>query len=678
MGRKGGRGRGGGRAKGTRKPRPLVTGIVRLYRSGMADLECAEGTFPIARGGLNEAMGGDEVQASLVERRGRGKVAIVRSVTTRATTSFLGTYAQAGPLGAVTPLDARVRNDFFVVPEDESPNRLGVAEGDLVRCRVVSYPTRYSAGIVTLEERVGEAAGLDLAMESVVASFGLPGDFPVSCLDQVAGLADDVEGALEGQPWRLDLRDRLAVTVDPADARDFDDAVAARRVEGGFELDVHIADVTHYLPWGSPADCEARRRTCSAYLADRVIPMLPERLCNDLCSLVPGQDRLAMSVMVRLDERGEVRGVDMAPSAIRSKARLDYDTVQALLEGRAGEGSLACVGARQEDVAECLRTLDQVAGLRRDLRRQRGAIDFETREAKVVLDEGGRPAGVRVRERNRATSLVEEAMLLANECVAAELASHDLPAAYRVHERPAPDDLKATLPVLRELGLVGPGMADRLVAGDSFAIQEVLGAAQGTPGEFMVSSVLLRAQRRAVYLPHNEGHYALGARAYCHFTSPIRRYPDVLVHRALKALLTGQPQWPQRREAEAALPQLCRTCSDLERVADAAARASQKVKMAELYEGRLGEEAWGTVVGVERFGLFVELDETCAEGLLPTRSLGEGWCAFDEARMTLTGEASGRTWRPGQRLRVRVVAADPAQGHIDLAPAWRVAPAGEG
>lgn len=259
-------------------------------------------------------------------------------------------------------------------------------------------------------------------------------------------------------------------------------------------------------------------------------------------------------------------------------------------------------------------------------------------------------------------------MLLANECVAERLAQRDAPAAYRVHERPVPEDLRTTLPPLRELGLVDDGeTASGLLAGDPFALQRVLERARGTDGEQLASALLLRAQRRAVYLPVNEGHYALGAPAYCHFTSPIRRYPDVLVHRALKALLDGRIEGREMRAQATALPQLCRTCSERERAADAASRASQRIKMAELLSGHVGERFSGVVSGCERFGLFVTLDETHAEGLVPVRALGGEWFAYDDARMTLTGEESGETWGLGRRVLVEVTGTDVPRGQIDLA-----------
>ena len=457
------------------------------------------------------------------------------------------------------------------------------------------------------------------------------------------------------------------MTIDPADARDFDDAVGARRLrDGGFELDVHIADVTHYLPWESSMDLDARARTCSVYLVDRVIPMLPERLCNDVCSLRPQEDRLAMTVRMRLDARGHVTGYDAMASAVRSNARLCYDEVDALLSGRSTAADLPADPAEKDQLAEMLRVLDQVRELRERVRAERGAIDFETREAKVALDADGHPTGVTVRQRSRATGLVEEAMLLANECVAKILADAEVPAAFRVHERPSAEDLRRTILPLDEMGLLEEGDAAALLAGDPFAISRVLERARGTSGEYLASALLLRAQRRATYLPHNEGHYALGASAYCHFTSPIRRYPDDVVHRALKAHLAGKDGGREQRAVERVLPQLCEACSSMERTADAAARDSQKVKMAELYEGRVGQVERGVVSGCERFGAFVSLDETCAEGLLPVRALGHEWYSYDEDRMALVGESTGTVWRLGQRVEVEVAGVDVARGQIDF------------
>lgn len=648
------------------RPRPrTVAGTLHVSRPGSAYVETPEGSFDLVRHGQREAMNGDEVEVALVQKRGSTPRAVVRSVLARETETFLGVFSQAGPLGAVRPLDTRLGHDFFVVPEDPSPARLGVAEGDIVFARITEYPTRSSAAVVTLERRAGSADELDLNIERVVASYGLPGPFSPAVLEQAEKIAADVDGALARDPSRRDLRNLLCMTIDPVDARDFDDAVSARRLpDGGFELGVHIADVTHYVTPGTPIDNEAVRRTCSAYLVDRVIPMLPERLSNDVCSLRPEEDRLAMSVRMRLDAHGNVVATSMAKSAIRSSARLDYDTVDAFLEGTAD--APAPTPATTPQIAELLRTLDEIRGLREQIRRERGAVDFETVETRVTLDGSGAPTGVSVRRRTRATGLIEEAMLLANECVATRLAEREAPAAYRVHERPAPEDLRATVQPLRELGLLDAQTTQDLLAGDPFAIQRVLEKSRGSAGEQLASALLLRAQRRAVYLPVNEGHYALGAAAYCHFTSPIRRYPDVLVHRALKALLDGHLGGREMRAQETALPQFCRTCSECERAADAAARASQRIKMAEFFSARIGERFDGMVTGCERFGLFVTLDETCAEGLVPTRSIGSEWFSYDEKRMALTGEESGEVWGLGRRVRVEVSGVDVARGQIDF------------
>lgn len=651
------------------KAKALVEGTLRVVRPGVAQVETPEGTFAVARRGIREGMNGDEVQVSLVPMHGRGgeRVAYVQCVLSRSTTKVVGTYGKADPLGVVSPLDARMAHDFFVLPEDTSAQRLGVEEGDVVVASILEYPTRQSAGVATIDRLLGSTDELDLNVEAIIASFGLATDFSDAALQEAQNVSLDVEKALLDDGMRRDLRNELCFTIDPVDARDYDDAVSATKLKNGnLRLFVHIADVTHYVGWSSSMDTEARQRTCSVYLVDRVIPMLPEHICNDVCSLRAGEDRLAVTACMDLSPSGAVLGFDVYPSAIRSSGRLTYDEVDQLLDG--GQASaLSCDGSRAEDVAACLRLLDQIATLRRRVRYGRGAIDFATVESKVVLDEAGHPVDVMVRKRTRATSLVEEAMLLANECVAKLLSEHDVPTAYRVHERPLSEDLAGCVPVLRELDLLEGSDAQRLVLADPFVVQEVLARAEGTGASRLVNTMLLRAQTRAVYQPHNEGHYALGASAYCHFTSPIRRYPDMLVHRALMWLLRGRLPSKEHAEMERMLPQLCRTCSDRERVAESADRASQRVKMAEYYGERIGLRCSGVVVGCESFGLFVMIDDTCAEGFLPVRSLGEEWFVHDAEHLRLVGESTGRTWGVGQRVVVEIAGVEVARGRIDLA-----------
>lgn len=650
-----------------RKARPTLTGTIRIARPGSASVETPEGVFPIARGGIHEAMDGDEVQVVLVGQGSEARKAVVQGVLQRSISTFLGTYEIAEPLGVVVPLDPRLKHDFFVLPEDESPHRNEVADGDIVSARILQYPSRNVAGVATIDRRVGTPAELDMSIETIIASHGIVTEFPQSVLDEARELKVDVAQAFEEHPSRRDLRDRCTFTIDPADARDFDDALDCCRLpDGGFEIGVHIADVTHYVAWGSSIDLEARLRTCSTYLVDRVIPMLPERLCNDVCSLKPAEDRLCMTVLIRLDENAKVISHEAFRSVIHSHARLNYDEVDQLLEGTLPEESLTVSEGSPHEVAEAIRSLDEFAHLRALVRERRGAIDFETSEAKVILDHMGRPVDVRVRKKTRGTSLVEEAMLLANECVARTLVNAGIGAAFRVHERPSPESLAETVPILRELGIVQGKEVDRLIAGEPEAIRGALQKADGTNNEYLVNALLLRAQKRAIYLPHNDGHYALGAKAYCHFTSPIRRYPDVIVHRALKAVIDGQKGSPEQRSIGKLLSQLCRTCSDQERVADTASRDSQKAKMAELYSGRIGERYSGIVVGCERYGLFVMLDDTCAEGLLPTRALGEEWFTYDATRMALIGENTGRVWRLGQRVAVQIEGTNPSLGQIDF------------
>lgn len=670
---------------------PGLTGTVRVY-DARAEVETAEGVYRLGSRSMREAMPGDRVYVSLHRGKGGARRAVVEHVIDRAVAAIVGVFEPAGPLGAVRPLDARIKQDFFVLPADDSPRRLGVEPGDIVSARIVDYPSRTESGVVTLERRIGDANEPSLGIECVMARYGLVDGYPQAAVDEAASLAVDVEGAL-ADPLRHDIRDRFAITIDPVDARDFDDAISvARTVRGGWMLGVHIADVSHYVDWESAIDLEARRRSTSVYLADRVLPMLPERLCNDLCSLRPDEDRLAFTVDIELDAQGRVRTYEPYPSVIRSRVRMDYGAADALLregepDGAAldaaarGRAELAVEAARANgvDLRAFLRNADALARVRREIRRKRGSIDFDTPEVHVLLDEAGMPVDIVTRERTAATSLVEEAMLLANECVAEFLADRDLVSAYRVHEDPSPDSLASAAKTLTELGAVEGGLAAGIMLGDPRAINAAVEDAAGTAFAPQVNALLLRAQQRAVYKSHNEGHYALGARAYCHFTSPIRRYPDLIAHRVLKVALAkhelGKKEALIRaprltgkgpQALEAICPRLCRQASDNERATDAAANASQKVKVAQLYASRIGERDTGTVSWISDLGAFVRLDATGAEGLVRMNALGAEWWDFDDVRLTLTGESTGTRVGLGCRVVVEVASVNVLRGHLDL------------
>lgn len=670
---------------------PGLTGTVRVY-DARAEVETAEGVYRLGSRSMREAMPGDRVYVSLHRGKGGARRAVVEHVIDRAVAAIVGVFEPAGPLGAVRPLDTRIKQDFFVLPADDSPRRLGVEPGDIVSARIVDYPSRTESGVVTLERRIGDANEPSLGIECVMARYGLVDGYPQAAVDEAASLAVDVEGAL-ADPLRRDIRDRFVITIDPVDARDFDDAISvARTVRGGWMLGVHIADVSHYVDWESAIDLEARRRSTSVYLADRVLPMLPERLCNDLCSLRPDEDRLAFTVDIELDAQGRVRTYEPYPSVIRSGVRMDYGAADALLregepDGAAldaaarGRAELAVEAARANgvDLRAFLRNADALARARREIRRKRGSIDFDKPEVHVLLDEAGMPVDIVTRERTAATSLVEEAMLLANECVAEFLADRDLVSAYRVHEDPSPDSLASAAKTLTELGAVEGGLAAGIMLGDPRAINAAVEDTAGTAFAPQVNALLLRAQQRAVYKSHNEGHYALGARAYCHFTSPIRRYPDLIAHRVLKVALAkhelGKKEALVRaprltgkgpQALEAICPQLCRQASDNERAADAAANASQKVKVAQLYASRIGERDTGTVSWISDLGAFVRLDATGAEGLIRMNALGTEWWDFDDVRLTLTGDSTGTRVGLGCRVVVEVASVNVLRGHLDL------------
>ena len=409
---------------------------------------------------------------------------------------------------------------------------------------------------------------------------------------------------------------------------------------------MHIADVAHYVPWNSSLDLDARRRATSVYLVDRVIPMLPDELSGDLCSLKPDEVRRTMTADLYLDDRARLVAYDLYPALIRSHARLSYEEAQALLD--------RCHPERSAEGAES-----------KDLVRRDG-LDFDSVEARVVLDEEGSPTGIDLRVKTDATSLIEEAMILANETVAKHLRDAKFPSLYRVHEQPSADSLAALVPVFQDFAWFRDIDQADFIAGDAHVVQRVLEASAERPEGELVSTLLLRSMKRAVYRPDCAAHYGLASGAYTHFTSPIRRYPDLVVHRMLKALIGGRPE--KFDQEKSALPWIAEHSSDMERIAEKAARESQEVKLIEYLERFVGQTFSATVSGVATYGAYVRLDNT-AEGLIPCKNLGSEYFALDPVQHRLTGQDTGASYRLAQRLAVVLVSADPRARRLDFRPA---------
>lgn len=688
----------------------MPRGTLAVHADGYGFVRTSEGEFFVPSSKLGGAFDGDVVEvaplpasSSKAHRRpgrdamrtgGRRAARVVR-VIERAHETLIGRYEVADPFGVVIPEDPRIPYDIFT-QRSAAPD---VPHGALVRVRIETYPSRRSAATGVVEEVLGEAGESRIGVESIIARHRLETRFSEACLKEAEGLRLDAGAALAR--GYADLRTRCVFTVDPADARDFDDALSLERVEGapgpddpapscalevpGWEgagapawrLGVHIADVSAYVPWGSAIDLDARNRATSAYLVDRVIPMLPERLSNDLCSLRPDEDRLSMTADLYLDAQGRLARCAIYPAVIRSRARLSYDQVQAAFGGASAAAAADAddAGAQtrwgiEAAVLSRLERLREIGSRRAELRRQAGGIDFPSTEAKVRLGADGVPVGVDLRRKTDATSLVEEAMILANEAVARCLAAKGSPGLFRVHERPATDGLAGLVPVLEEFGWFSRIDTARFVQGDPHAVQAVLEASRGRSEGELVGSLVLRAMKRADYRPRCEGHYGLASEAYAHFTSPIRRYPDLVVHRMLKALLFGRPELHDQEVS--ALRWLGRHCSEREREADAAARESQELKLIELLETRVGEAFSGVVSGVAPYGLYVRLENT-AEGLLPVRRLGTEYFSFDAELHRLAGEDSGRIWRLGQRVAVVLTAADARRRVLEFRLAGKTA-----
>ena len=602
---------------------------------------------------MKEALHGDRVVARIERRTPKGPEGRIIRVLERGLQRIVGRYEDDGRFGGhVVPFDKRVLHELFIAPGDNE----GARPGEMVSAEITRPPTatRNPSGRVLQVLGRLEDPGVDLKV--VMAKYELPDAFPVDVEEEAVSVARE-PGEAETR-GRTDFRSWTTVTIDPETARDHDDAVAIERAPNGhWRLAVHIADVSHYVRPATLLDQEAYLRGTSVYFPDRVVPMLPHALSSNVCSLVEGKDRLTQSAVLELDAKGHVRKAEFHDGVIRSAARLTYQQVQAIVDGDADERR------RHAPLVRMLQDMDALAKLMRKRRYERGSLDFDLPEPKLVLGASGEMTGIVATERLDSMRLVEEFMLAANEAVAARLSRAGMRALFRIHEQPDPERVQEFAELVASFGYRVPANLDAIRPQD---FQLVLRQIEGRPEEKLVSYLLLRTMKLARYHEENLGHFGLATEMYAHFTSPIRRYPDLVVHRALRALRQGSAEG-FTTQLPANLGEMGRHLSDMERRATEAERELVEWKKVRFMTDKLGEVYQGYVTGVQAFGLFVELEEIYVQGLVHVSSMTDDYYRFDERAHALKGENTRQVYRLGDEVEVQVVRVDLERRTIDFA-----------
>ena len=631
----------------------LIAGVVIANPDGFGFLRPEEGgdDLFLPPFEMRKVMHGDRALANVtgIDRRGRREGSIAR-VLERRVTRLIGRFGYELGIAYVDPDDKRIQRNLQI-PADQTG---GAREGQLVVCEMIAPPDGRRPAIGKIIAVLGDKLTPSLVVETAIHGHDLPHEFPQEVLDQAAAVPLVVEPAMLGQ--RVDLRSTPLVTIDGEDAKDFDDAVYCEPTRDGFRLVVAIADVSHYVQPGTPLDAEAQRRATSVYFPGFVVPMLPETLSNGICSLNPKVDRMCFVCDMQIDRAGEVTSSRFYEAVMNSHARLTYTQVWKAV-GEDDAEAKAQVGALLPQVQQ----LFQLYRVLAKARSQRGAIEFESSEVRFVLDNRGEVTQAGMLVRNDAHKLIEECMIAANVEAARYLIGHHVPAPFRIHERPPEHKYEDLLEFLKEFKLSLPPWS-KVRPGD---YTKLLKKVRERPDAALLESVLLRSQSLAVYSPENHGHFGLALEAYAHFTSPIRRYPDLLVHRAIKYGLTGgraDKYLYQPREMAA----LALQCSERERRADEAEREVDERYRAAWMEKHVGGQFEGVISGVTSFGLFVELDESKVNGLVHVTQLPQDYYHFDPIRKTLSGERRGREFRLGDRVRVLVLKASMEERKIDF------------
>ena len=602
---------------------------------------------------MSGAMQGDEVEVAITKApEGRRREGKILKIVNRGTQRLVGYYQSRKNFGFVVPDNERILQDIFV-PAEQSK---GAVTGHKVVVELTSYGGERKKPEGRIVEILGHANDPGVDILSIVKSYDLPIEFPEKVLNQAERVAKPVTGA--DMAGRKDVRDWQTVTIDGEDAKDLDDAITLTKEGDNYILGVHIADVTNYVQENSALDREALKRGTSVYLADRVIPMLPHVLSNGMCSLNAGEDRLALSCIMTVDSKGNVIDHQIAETVVNVDERMSYTSVKKILEEHDEE---EC--RRYQTLIPMFELMKELSEILRNRRHKRGAIDFDFPESKMVLDEDGTPLEIKAYDRNVATKIIEDFMLLANETVAEEYFWQEIPFVYRVHEAPDEEKMKKLITFIQNFGYtmhVPKGQEIR-----PKEVQKLLDKIEGSQEEAMISRLTLRSMKQAKYSPDNDGHFGLATKYYTHFTSPIRRYPDLQIHRIIKDNLRGRMTESRRDHYAKILTEVTMQASSLERRADEAERETVKLKKVQYMKKFYGEEFEGVISGITKWGLYVELPNT-VEGLVHVANMMDDHYDYDETHFQMVGTHTGKRYELGQKVKVRVTGCDTIARTIDF------------
>lgn len=636
-----------------------LTGLFHAHKNGFGfvAIEGEEEDLFVGRNDVGYAIDGDTVEVVVTKPadrlKGTAAEARVVGVIERSLTTAVGQLIldEEKPkyAGYIKSKNQKIQQRIYVRKEPI------VLDGtEIIKVVIEKYPTRHHDYFVaSVRDIVGHKDDVGIDVLEVLESMDIVSEFPEAVLSEAEAVPDTPSEA--DMAGRLDLRHELTFTIDGADAKDLDDAVHIKALDNGhFELGVHIADVSYYVKEGSALDREAVARGTSVYVTDRVVPMLPERLSNGICSLNPQVDRLTQSALMEIDRTGRVLRYQITQTVIKTAYRMTYSDVNAILAGDKG------LAEQYDAIVPSIHQMADLHGVLETMREKRGALNFDTTEAKILVNAKGLPVDIQVRQRGIAERMIESFMLAANECVAEHFARKDLPFIYRIHEEPKAEKLQKFIDYASIFGVPIQGTANKI---SQEALQDFMRKIEGQPGSEVLSMMLLRSMQQARYSEHNHGHYGLGAAFYTHFTSPIRRYPDLLVHRLIREY--GQKRPETAEHFAQVIPDLASSSSNLERRAIEAERTVEAMKKAEYMAEHVGEEFDGIVSSVVKFGLFVELPNTI-EGLIHITNLPEFY-HYNERSLTLQGEKSGTVFRVGQPVRVSLTRSDKETGEIDFA-----------